>query len=255
MVGDRSRALLAALAAEHGRAVRAQRLVELIWCGEPPVNAAKGLQVVVSRTRAICGAEVVARDGAGYRLALPAEQVDSCLLGQRVTEAGRLLATDPLAAASLVRGALELGASLPAVSVEEEGPLADVRRVAERELAAARILLAQATSRAGRHAEALPLLEEAHARHADDEGLLADLLRSEAAARGPAAALGRFERHCRDLREQLGTGPGEALTRVQRELLALDRPQVRDGTGSGTTPLRCGSMSDSARRSRRRHLR
>ncbi|MEX5710245.1 BTAD domain-containing putative transcriptional regulator [Parafrankia sp. FMc6] len=236
VVGDRPRALLAALAAERGRPVRAERLVELIWRGEPLANAAKGLQVVVSRTRAACGGAAVVRDGEGYRLDLPPAEVDSCLLGRLVAEADTLLAADPAAAAERAREALELGASLSPVPAGEQGPLADVRRAAGRDLAAARLLLARAASRTDRHAEALGLLEAAHAERPDDEALLADLLRSEAAVRGPGAALERFERHRRDLRERLGVGPGEALTRLQRDLLAADQP-VRDGLRYDATPL------------------
>jgi len=236
VVGDRPRALLPALASEHGRPVRSARLVELIWRGEPLANATKGLQVVVSRTRAVCGPDVVARDGEGYRLALPATQVDSCLLEWLVAEAGRLLSPDPLAAVGLARDAVELGVPLPTVPEQEEGPLAEVRRAAARNVAAARLLLARAASRTGQHAEALPLLESAHAHRPDDEVLLVDLLRSEAAVRGPAAALARFEQHRQDLRERLGASPGEALAAVQRELLALDRP-VRSGIRYDATAL------------------
>ncbi len=229
VAGDRPQALLAALASELGRPVRSRRLVEMIWCGEPLANPAKGLQVVVSRTRAACGAGAVVRDGDGYRLGLPPRQVDSCLLGELVAEAARLIAADPQAAAERAREALELGASLPPVPVDDLGMLADVRRAAGRDLAAARLLLAGAVSRTGRHAEAFPLLETAHAQRPDDEGLLADLLRSEAAVRGPGAALHRFEGYRRDLRERLGISPGETLARIQRELLALDRRPIRDG--------------------------
>ncbi|EIV91027.1 putative ATPase [Frankia sp. QA3] len=237
VAGDRPQALLAALASEHGRPVRSRQLVELIWCGEPLANPAKGLQVVVSRTRAACGAGAVVRDGDGYRLGLPPTQVDSCLLGQLVAEAAGLVAADPWAAAERAREALELGAPLPPVPADDRGTLADVRRAAGRDLAAARLLLARATSRTGRHPEALPLLAAAHAQRPDDEGLLAELLRSEAAVRGPGAALHRFEGYRRDLRERLGTGPGETLTRIQRELLALDQPPVRAGIRYDATPL------------------
>lgn len=86
-----------------------------------------------------------------------------------------------------------------------------------------------AASRTGRHPEALPILETAHAQRPDDEGLLADLLRSEAAVRRPGAALHRFEGYRRDLRERLGISPGETLARIQRELLVLDQRPIRDG--------------------------
>ena len=237
VVGDRSKALLAALAAGRGRTVRAERLVELIWGEEPLANATKGLQVVVSRTRTACGSDAIVRDGEGYRLGLPPAAVDCSRLADAVAEARAVLDADPVAAAELAREALALGTTLASVAAHETGPLAELRREAAGELATARLLLARASSRAGAHAEALPALEAALAASAgDDESLLADLLRSEAAVRGPAAALERFERHRRELRERLGTNPGEALRHVHRDLLALDRP-VRRGVRYDATAL------------------
>jgi predicted ATPase len=80
------------------------------------------------------------------------------------------------------------------------------------------------------------VLEAAAEKWPDDESLLADLLRTEAAVRGPAAALERFERYRRDLRDRLGTDPGETLRRAHRDLLAMDRP-VRRGVRYDATPL------------------
>ena len=93
--------------------------------------------------------------------------------------------------------------------------------------------------------QALPGLEAAHAARADDEALLADLLRSEAVVRGPGAALERYEAYRRDLLERLGTNPGERLARAHRDLLALDRP-VRSGVRYDASSLR-GRDRDVAR--------
>ena len=80
------------------------------------------------------------------------------------------------------------------------------------------------------------MLAAAYALAPQDEPLLADLLRSEAAVSGPAVALERFERYRRDLRDRLGADPGEQLRRAQRGLLALDRP-VRRGVRYDATEL------------------
>ncbi len=98
------------------------------------------------------------------------------------------------------------------------------------------MIAARAASRTGAHAAALPALAAAHAQCPHDESLLADLLRSEAAVRGSAVALERYERHRRELRDRLGADPGEPLQRVQRGLLALDRP-VRRGVRYDATEL------------------
>ena len=238
VVGDRPQALLAALAARGGRPVPDSELIELVWGDEPPVNGLKSLQVLVSRTRSACGADVIARDGAGYRLGAAPGEVDSVRLSQLVRDAAEKLDRDRDAAlaAEQAQQALAMADGLPDVTDDNAGPLAELRRTAAADVGAARLIQARASSRMGAHGAALPALEAAWAEHRDDESLLADLLRSEAAVRGPAAALERYERYRRGLRERLGTDPGEPLRRAHRELLALDRP-VRRGLRYDATAL------------------
>jgi predicted ATPase/DNA-binding SARP family transcriptional activator len=236
VAGDRPRALLAALAARGCRPVPAEDLIELVWGDEAPLNGMKSLQVLVSRARNACGAEAIVTDGAGYRLGAAPGEVDSERLSALARDAAGALDRDASAAAALAREALELTASLPGVGDGEAGPLAEVRRAAATDAAAARVILARASSRTGAHADAFPALAAAHAERPQDEPLLADLLRSEASVRGPAAALERFELYRRDLRERLGADPGELLQRAHRGLLALDRP-VRRGVRYDATTL------------------
>jgi predicted ATPase/DNA-binding SARP family transcriptional activator len=228
VAGDRARALLAVLAAEGGRPVRAERLIDLVWGDEAPVNAAKTLQVLVSRTRTACGADAIVREATGYRLGVDPAEVDFVQLKTLVRDGAAALDRDAEHAAALATEALELGIGLLTPAQDDDGPLSDIRRAAAHHVAAANVILARANSRTGAHAHAFPALEAAHTQHPDDEALLADLLRSEAAVRGPGAALARFETHRRDLRERLGTNPGERLRRTHRDLLALDQP-VRSG--------------------------
>ena len=236
VAGDRPQALLAALAAGGGRPVRAEELIELVWGDEAPLNGMKSLQVLVARARNVCGPDAIVRDGGGYRLGAAPGEVDSARLSRLVRDATAALDRDAAAAAALAREALALTDGLPGVSNGDAGPLAEVRRTAVEEASSARLILARASSRMGAHADALPVLEAAHAARPRDEPLLADLLRSEAAVRGPAAALERFERYRRELRDELGTDPGEQLQRIQRGLLALDRP-VRQGVRYDATAL------------------
>ncbi|GIH91151.1 BTAD domain-containing putative transcriptional regulator [Planobispora siamensis] len=233
VVGERAQALLAALALTC-RTVNADRLVAEVWGDDEPANPAKALQVLVSRTRAVVGPEALATEGGGYRLEVPPDQVDAVRLHDLANRARALLAEDPAAAAAAAEEALALGAG--ALPSEGEGPLAEVRRRAERDLASARAVLARARSRSGDHGLALPVLEEAGRAHPEDEGLLADLLRSEAAVRGTGAALERFERYRSGLRDRIGADAGPELRRVHRELLALDSP-VRAGVRFDATPL------------------
>jgi DNA-binding SARP family transcriptional activator len=243
--GARPRALLAALAAHGGRPVRAEELIGLVWGDEAPLNGMKSLQVLVSRTRSVCGADAIVREGAGYRLGAAPGEVDSTRLSGLVRAATAMLDRDAAATARFAREALALTAGLPEMDDGDDGPLAEVRYTAGEDAATARVILARASSRMGEHAAALPALAAAQAERPHDEALLADLLRSEAAVSGPAVALERFERYRRDLRERLGADPGELLQRTHRSLLALDRP-VRRGVRYEATEL-IGRGGDLAR--------
>jgi predicted ATPase/DNA-binding SARP family transcriptional activator len=236
VAGDRPQALLAALAVRDCRPVRPEDLIELVWGDDAPSNGLKSLQVLVSRARSVCGADAIVRDGVGYRLGAAPSEVDSARLTELVRAAAAELDRDAAAAAGLVREALALTAGLSGTADGDDGPLAEVRRAAASDAATAQVIAARASSRTGAHAAALPVLEAAQAQSPHDEPLLADLLRSEAAVSGPAIALERFERYRRELREQLGTDPGELLQRTHRSLLALDRP-VRRGVRYEVTEL------------------
>ncbi|GAB2944350.1 hypothetical protein GCM10027203_54230 [Nonomuraea fastidiosa] len=226
--GDRAHTLLAVLAL-HGRAgVSDERLVEELWPDEPPANPTKALQVVVSRTRAATAADVIVRTPHGYRLGLPACEVDVLLLGELAERARDALAAGDTALAHRHAGeALAITAALHDTK-GPSGALAELRATAATWAAEARRVAAIAHSRDGAHPTALPLLEQAAADRPHDEELLACLLRSEAAVRGTPAALERYERHRAAVAARLGTDPGPELARVHAELLAADRP-VRQG--------------------------
>ncbi|KAB8174241.1 ATP-binding protein [Microbispora catharanthi] len=233
VVGERAQALLAALALAC-RTVNADQLVAEVWGDSEPANPAKALQVLVSRTRSVVGSEALVTEGGGYRLEVPPDRVDAGRLHGLSGRARALLAEDPATAAAAAEEALALG--IGTLPPEGGGALAEVRRRAERDLASVRVVLARARSRSGDHGLALPELEEAVRVHPEDEGLLADLLHSEAAVRGTGAALDRFERYRSDLRDRIGADVGPELRRIHRELLALDSP-VRAGVRFDTTPL------------------
>jgi len=235
--GERSQALLAALAGlgtGSSGSVGAARLVDAVWDGSAvPANPAKALQVLVSRTRAQTGPEVVVRAGDGY--ALGPVSVDARLLLDHVeAAAGALRRGDPATARDRARLALEL--SLGPDETSAPPAVTDVRREAGAAHLRAEEVLGRALSLLGQHAEALGFLEAAVARRTGDEGLLAALLRSESAVRGAPAALERFERHREGVRDRLGTDPGPELQTLHAELLLADRP-VRGGLRHDATRL------------------
>lgn len=232
VVGERPQALLAALALD-GRTVRDESLVDAVWGEDVPASPVKALQVLVSRTRTACAPEAVVREGEGYRLGPDPDEVDALLVRRLVAQARERLDVDPSQTRRLVAEVLAVAGS---VAPAGEGPLAELRAAAQRDLVEAGLLGARADSRTGAHAVALPALVAGFATRSADEGLLVDLLRSEAAVRGPGAALERYERYRSDLVDRVGADPGPELQRVHAELLALDSP-VREGVRYDATTL------------------
>lgn len=74
--GARLRALLTALALRPGRVVPAHLLVDEVWDGDRPADAAAALQALVARLRRALGHEAVRSADGGYRLAAEREDVD-----------------------------------------------------------------------------------------------------------------------------------------------------------------------------------
>ena len=86
IMSARVRALLATLA-DAGGSVSSRALAEAVWGDDPPANAAKALQVLVSRTRSRLEPEVVESTPTGYRLGLAVDEVDVLLARKLGTEA------------------------------------------------------------------------------------------------------------------------------------------------------------------------
>lgn len=117
VAGRRVRTLLARLAADPGRAVAVDALVDELWAAEPPVDPANALQSLVSRLRrALSEPGAVVQDAGGYRLDVAPQDIDAVRLQQLVEEAARATSAqeaDPVA--DRLRGALarSRGRALP----------------------------------------------------------------------------------------------------------------------------------------------
>src|SRR5580704_12498769 len=111
-----------------------------VWGDDAPSNGLKSLQVLVSRARNACGADAIVRDGAGYRLGATPGEVDSARLAELARAASAELDRDAPAAGLLAREALSLAAGLPGTADGDDGPLAEVRRAAAADAAAAHVI-------------------------------------------------------------------------------------------------------------------
>src|SRR6266702_7980955 len=236
----RLRGLLALLAGDRRTGCSTARLVEGLCPDEQPENPAKALQILVSRARAQLGAEVIARTPSGYRLSLRDDQVDSAAVLLSASASARSShAGDHAAALAHAEAGLALweGGAGGDAALDLEDPVSALRaeRVSVyRSLVRARAL---ALARLGRHAEATGELAALAGERPQDEEVLLELLRSEAATVGPSAALARYEAYRRSLRDELGTDPGPALQALHQQLLQGTSSVVRRGVPHEPNPL------------------
>lgn len=105
--GDRTAALLRALAGSGPGGLSDDQLIDEVWADGTPANPRKALQVVVSRARSATSADAIERTRRGYKLSLTASDVDAWALrpeGLRLAADGRYADALPLLERA-VRGA------------------------------------------------------------------------------------------------------------------------------------------------------
>ncbi|MFG3059410.1 ATP-binding protein [Streptomyces sp. NPDC048231] len=235
--GPRLRGLLALLAEEPRAGCSSARLVDGLWPDEQPANPTKALQVLVSRARSQLGADVIAATATGYRLTLDAEAVDTSAALLAATRAARAARDGDHGAALAHAEAGLLHWDGPPGDDGPDDPVSALRAARATTYTALVRARALALARLGRHADAVEPLTALASAHPRDEEILAELLRSEAAGAGPAAALTRYDSYRRALRDDLGTDPGPALRSVHQELLRDEAPSVRRGIPHEPNPL------------------
>ncbi len=223
----KARVLLKQLAVAQGRPVPVDELVEVVWGDETPRTPSDQLSVLVSRLRSVLGAHRLPRTDAGYSLA--ADWIDTVELEERTREVEERLRSHELGsalAAAQVALATARGPLLP----EEDAAWADEARPSvDRLVARARLLAAEARLAVGEFAAARVAAQSVLDLDAYDEAALRLVMRADASAGRPGAALAAFTEVRHRLAEDLGTSPAP-----ETELLhtAILRGEIRTGTPS-----------------------
>ena len=234
VVGPRLQHLLALLAGDLRAGRSTDRLIDELWPDDQPEHPTKALQALVFRARAQLGPDLLVSTPRGYRLALTEDQVDASAVLRRASDAER----EARKGAHL--GALEAadaGLALFGETPEATGPLGELRRQRDVTRLALRRARALALARLERWADAIGPLTELAAAAPRDEELLTELLRAEAATKGPAAALTRYDAYRRTLRDELGADPGAELQAAYQELLRPIAPISHHGIPYDPNPL------------------
>lgn len=226
----KERLTLTALALDAGHPVTLDTLVHRVWDDQPPSKPRASLHVYAARIRrrlrtAACPAHLL-QGAHAYTLEIDPDLVDwhrfrrlsdeaRALSGggdtggalERLTEADGLWRGEPLA------GLTGLWAEGTRTHFTEKRLAATLTRTA--------IELGL-----GRHAELVPDLAALLDAHPTDETIAAQLMTAAYGSGRQGDALRTYESVRRRLSEELGTDPGEALSRVHR--LVLDRAPVAE---------------------------
>ena len=207
--------ILAVLAADCGRVVPVDRLIDLVWGETPPPQARKSLQVHISGLRR-AGVPVEHR-AAGYRLAADPDQVDAHVFGDLVARAGET--ADPAERRAVLGRALELWRGAPMAGIDRLGAPMEARHLAAVEDAV------DADLALGHHAEVVDLLSGLVEEHPLAERLRVRLMRALSGAGRRTEAMRVFQDTRRVLVDELGVEPGPQLQRLYRAVLEGDEPE------------------------------
>lgn len=219
----KARTLLALLAAERGRPVPTDRIVDALWHETPPSDPAANVATLVSRIRRTLGPSLVVGLPGAYRLGGP--WALDLLDAERwcAEAAARLGAAEHALADSAASAALDLLGGQVALldEADDDWVLAvraqvdALRRSARRHRVAALLHLDPDT--------AVRVATDGVTADPYDEQAVRDLMRALAADGRVSGALAAHDRLARTLREDLGTDPDQATEALHLSLLRAGR--------------------------------
>ncbi len=229
----KQRAVLAVLILHANEIVPTDRLVDLVWTGNPPRTAVHSIQIYISELRKaiepLAGDAVIGTRPPGYMLEADPESIDAGRFAQLVADGLRRLGdSDPDGGVTVLRSALELWGGPPLSDfMYEEFAQEHIRRLSELRLTALEEL-ASAELDLGSAVQALPLVETAIAtdalRERSRELQMIALYRSGR----HADALWTYQQYQRMLADELGLDPSPALRRLEERILLHD-PALEPG--------------------------
>lgn len=231
------RLLLAVLLLESGKAVAADRLIELLWPEEQPGSPRRALQVYVSRLRTVlaAGDSKLVTGSHGYAIEVPTGRTDVELFAALVEQAKPL--DDLEQRRKLLVDALALWRGPALADVASE----DVRRrlcagLDESRWAAQELRLTTELA-LGRHRELLPELAELTGEQPTRESLAAAQMLALYRAGRQTDALAAYAELVRHLSDELGVEPGPQVRDLQVAILRQDEALDFQATAQGPREL------------------
>jgi DNA-binding SARP family transcriptional activator/tetratricopeptide (TPR) repeat protein len=225
----KARTLLKLLAVERRHLVPTDRIIDVLWPGEPPSQASENVATLISRLRKTLGASALGGGRGGYRLGEPPSVVVDLDDGDDlVTEAERRFAAgEPAVAAAAATTALDL---LAGGRVLEDEPYAGWSEQAEAGRVAlvrrARQVAAQASLACDDAASGAAFAEAAITDDPWDEAAHRLLMAAHAAAGEPARAVAVYTQLRELFDRELGVEPAPATRDLYVSILREDAVEV-----------------------------
>jgi DNA-binding SARP family transcriptional activator len=229
--GLRQQKLLAMLLLDANRVVTADRLIEAMWDGEPPVTARRQLHnAVAAIRRSFASAKyIVVKDGPGYRIQIDPQNIDSSRFMTTVARASVAAAEkrDSEAIELLTEG-LAIGEG-PALS-GLNSPVLDIAaaKLEEKRLCATEQLLGLRLARGDSAAGMVPQLGELVSQHPSREETRRLLILALHKSGRKADALNVYEQGRRLLRDEMGVDPSIGLRELYERILRDEPPKTAD---------------------------
>jgi len=222
ITSPKQRLLLALLLSQANRVVGVDRLVDLLWNGDPPASARANLQVYVHRLRRLLGEDRLVHRPPGYVMVVRPGELDA--------DQARVLGST-----REYHRALRLWRGDPYADVLDAEPL---RQEADR-LAEMRLDLLEhrieSDLTAARPAEMVGELTSLHREHPTRERFAVQLLLALHRGGRTTEAIQAYHDIRRRLSDELGIEPGPELRKVIGELLREETPVAeRPATQPGT---------------------
>lgn len=226
---DKVRCLVAALAVEAGRPVSLDTLIARLWDDDPPTKARATTHSYLSRLRTALRAAqrtdedaspaVINRSAHTYTLNTDPQQVDWLHYLQLARRARSLAeAGDDRGALSVLCRTQEVWHGEPLAGLPGQWAQATRTVMLDQWLATTLVRL-EVELRLGRFVELVPELAALAEQRPTDERLAGHLITALYGCGRQAEALGVFQRTRRELRQTLGTEPGEHLALLHQRVL------------------------------------
>ena len=259
-VGSRkSRTLLKLLAVERPAMVPVDRIIDVLWAGEPPVAAEQNIATLVSRLRGVLGSGIIVGGRHGYRLAGESEVgVDLDAAARCCERARRNLPAAPAIALAAAEQAVGLLSADIALAEEPYATWADpARDQLSQLLRRARLAAAEAALAVGEAGSGARYAEAALAADPLNETACRWYMSASAAAGEPARALVTYEALRERLAEELGTDPAPQTQELHLAILRQqdrDRPDRHPALARAVDPDRSVRSGRSVRPDQRRRV-